>query len=233
MHHTIIQISNMKHPFFLLTFLLFGNLIQTSSLNAQTPTTVKDIDGFEYKIVRVGGQTWMAQNLGVTRFRNGDPIMEANSPEEWQRADRERIPAWCYYDNDPANGPLYGKLYNWYAASDPRGLAPAKWRIPNEIEWMRMIDYLGGKIKAGIQLKDSNGWKDDGNGVNKTGFKALPGGNRSERGTFNGIGNYGYWWSAQEHASETAEGFDMGYKYKEINKFAFRKGNGFSIRCVR
>ena len=205
----------------------------TLSANAQTPTTVKDVDGFEYKIVRLGTQTWMAQNLNVTRFRNGDPIMEATTAEEWKKAEKEGIPAWCYYDNDPAYGQTYGKLYNWYAITDPRGLAPAKWRIPNAEEWNRLINYLGKKAKAGDQLKAITGWKGDGNGNNKSGFKALPGGNRSERGVFLGMGSYGYWWSSQEHASETAEGFDMGYKYKTINQFAFRKGNGFSVRCVR
>jgi uncharacterized protein (TIGR02145 family) len=201
--------------------------------SAQTPTTVKDVDGFEYKIVKIGSQAWMGRNLNVTRFRNGDPIPEANTPEEWKNADMERRPAWCYYENDPANGPLYGKLYNWYAVTDPRGLAPAKWRVPNAEEWLRLINYLGKKEKAGDQLKDVAGWKDEGSGNNKTGFKALPGGSRSDQGIFQGIGCFGYWWTNQEHASETAEGFDMGFKYKEINKFAFRKGNGFAVRCVR
>ena len=216
-------------------FLSFCSLLffNTQSVFSQTPTTVKDIDGFEYKIVRLGTQTWMAQNLNVTRFRNGDPIKEAVTPEEWVEADRKKEPAWCYYENDPAYGPCYGKLYNWYAITDPRGLAPAKWRVPNAEEWNRLITLLGKKEKAGDQLKDITGWKDDGSGNNKSGFKALPGGNRSEKGVFLGIGAYGYWWSSQEHASETAEGFDMGYKYKEINKFGFRKGNGFSVRCVR
>jgi len=222
----------MNHPKKLALFLI-SFLSGISFSFAQTPTTVKDVDGFEYKIVRVSGQTWMAQNLNVTRFRNGDPITEANTPEEWQRADRERTPAWCYYENDPTYGPVYGKLYNWYAVTDSRGLAPAKWRVPNAEEWMRMINFLGKKEKAGDLLKDVSGWKDGGNGINKTGFKAIPGGNRSDNGNFQGIGSFGYWWSSQEHASETAEGFDMGYKYKEINKFAFRKGNGFSVRCVR
>ncbi len=222
--------KNLVYLSFLFSFIV---IINTITVQAQSPKTVKDIDGFEYKIVRVGGQTWMSQNLNVTRFRNGDPIMEASTPEEWQRADRERTPAWCYYDNDPANGPVYGKLYNWYAITDPRGLAPNKWRVPNAEEWMRMISYLGGKTKAGDQLKDVSGWKEVGSGNNKTGFKALPGGNRNDRGNFMGIGNYGYWWTSQEHASETAEGFDMGYDYEEINKFAFRKNNGFSVRCVR
>jgi uncharacterized protein (TIGR02145 family) len=201
--------------------------------NAQTPTTVKDIDGFEYKIIRLGGQTWMAQNLNVTRFRNGDPIMEATTPEEWKKADMERIPAWCYYENDPANGPAYGKLYNWYAITDPRGLAPEKWRVPNSEEWNRLITNLGKNERAGDQLKDVSGWKNMGNGNNKSGFKALPGGNRSASGTFQSVRLWGYWWTSEEHASETAIGYDLGFSRKKVNRFAFRKGHGFSVRCVR
>jgi uncharacterized protein (TIGR02145 family) len=209
-------------------FILLSNFIF-----AQTPTTVKDVDGFEYKIVRVGGQTWMAQNLNVTRFRNGDPIPEATTTDEWIKADKNKTPAWCYFNNDPEYGASYGKLYNWYAVIDERGLAPAKWRIPTEQDWVRMINFLGNKKKASEQLKADFGWREEGYGSNKTGFNALPGGNRSEKGQFLGNGSYGYWWSSQEHGSETAEGFDMGYRYKLINQFSYRKGHGFSVRCVK
>ena len=145
---------NMNYPKLLISLFVSTFLFIFSSAFAQTPTTVKDIDGFEYKIVRIGTQTWMAQNLGVTRFRNGDPIPEATTTEEWKKADFNRTPAWCYYLNDPAYGPQYGKLYNWYAVIDPRELAPEKWKIPNEEEWLRLISFLGNKAKAGDQLKD-------------------------------------------------------------------------------
>ncbi|MBU6158639.1 MAG: hypothetical protein KGP35_06360 [Bacteroidetes bacterium] len=214
--------------FFLWVFIVFSN-----SSFAQTPTTVKDVDGFEYKIVRLGTQTWMAQNLNVSRFRNGDPIPEATTEDEWIKADKNKTPAWCYYDNDPEYGAIYGKLYNWYAVIDERGLAPVKWRIPTGEDWERLINFLGNKLKAGEQLKADNGWREGGNGNNKTGFQAFPGGNRSDKGLFLGNGSYGYWWSSQEHGSETADGYDLGYRYKPINQFAYRKGHGFSIRCVK
>ena len=213
---------------FLWAFIIISNLTFS-----QTPNTVKDVDGFEYKIVKLGTQTWMTQNLNVTRFRNGDPIPEATTEDEWIKAEKNKTPAWCYYQNDPENGGNYGKLYNWYAVTDERGLAPAKWRIPASEDWQRLINYLGKKEKAGEQLKADSGWRDEGHGNNKSGFKALPGGNRSDRGVFHSIGSFGYWWSSQEHGSETAEGYDMGYRYKTINRFAFRKGNGFSVRCVK
>lgn len=221
------------HIWVLRGFFLWASILFSNSMIAQTPTTVKDVDGFEYKVVKLGTQTWMAQNLNVSRFRNGDPIPEATTTDEWIKADKNKTPAWCYYDNDPAHGASYGKLYNWYAVIDERGLAPAKWRIPTGEDWQRLIIYLGNKQKAGEQLKADFGWRDGGHGNNKTNFQALPGGNRSDKGLFIGNGSYGYWWSAQEHGSETAEGCDMGYRYKPINQFAFRKGNGFSIRCVK
>jgi hypothetical protein len=95
------------------------------------------------KEVVIGNQVWMSENLNVDRFRNGDPIPHVRSNQEWSRAGRNRQPAWCYYNNDEAIGAKYGKLYNWYAVNDPRGLAPKGYHIPNNEEWMTLIDYLG------------------------------------------------------------------------------------------
>jgi uncharacterized protein (TIGR02145 family) len=212
--------------------IFFGLLIQLQ-VSAQTAFLIKDIDGFQYQTARLGTQTWMAQNLNVTQFRNGDPIPEAETPEAWRKANLEGTPAWCYYNNDPANAFAYGKLYNWYAVSDPRGLAPQKWHIPNQEEWSRLINFLGGKQQAGPKMKATSGWNKGGNGNNKSGFMALPGGSRDENGSFIGIGNYGYFWTQQEQASYTAWGCDLGFGYTQINRFSYQKGNGFSVRCVR
>jgi len=194
---------------------------------------ITDIDGFQYKTVRMGTQTWMAENLNVTRFRNGDPIMEAQTQEEWREADLEGIPAWCYYNGDAENAQQYGKLYNWHAVKDPRGLAPAKWHIPNLEEWTRMFTFVGGNQKAGTILKDTIGWHEKGNGTSLTGFAAKPSGSRDFSSNFKAIQRFGYWWINEEHGAETAWGVDMGFSYGNINFFAFRKGNGFAIRCVR
>ncbi len=233
MKHFYSHITCMKR---IITFVLL--LLVFLRLPAQTTgysTAVKaiDIDGFEYKIAKLGTQTWMAQNLNVTRFRNGDVIPEAKTKEEWEKADMEGTPAWCYYNNDYQNGPIYGKLYNWHAVTDPRGLAPLKWHIPNQEEWKRLINFLGGNEKAGKLLKDSIGWHNGGNGTNKSGFAALPSGNRTDEGSFKGLLTFGYWWSRQESTASTAWGCDMGHGYPQINVYAFRKGNGFAVRCVR
>jgi len=110
-----------------------------------------------YKSLKIGTQTWMTENLNVSTFRNGDPIPEAKTEEEWKKADKERTPAWCYYENDPKNGTKYGKLYNWYAVIDPRGLAPAGWHVPIDSEWTVLNDYLGDEA-AGKKIKSTSGW---------------------------------------------------------------------------
>ena len=93
--------------------------------------------------VTIGTQVWMTKNLDVSTFRNGDPIPEVKTQEEWEEAGKNKQPAWCYYDNDPKNGEKYGKLYNWYAVNDPRGLAPTGWHVPTDAEWRTLTVYLG------------------------------------------------------------------------------------------
>lgn len=112
-----------------------------------------DINGLNYKSVLVGAQTWMAENLNVDEFKNGDSIPQAKTQLEWMEACKNKSPAWCYYENDIQNGDDFGKLYNWYAVSDERGLAPDGWHIPSNFEWREMFDYLGGINVAGNKLK--------------------------------------------------------------------------------
>ena len=107
--------------------------------------------------VTIGTQVWMTKNLDVSTFRNGDPIPQAKTNEEWKNA---RGPAWCYYKNDPVNGTKYGKLYNRFAINDARGLAPQGYHIPSQVEWIKLTDYLGGRgPSAKTKLKSSSGWK--------------------------------------------------------------------------
>jgi hypothetical protein len=93
--------------------------------------------------VTIGSQVWMTKNLDVATFRNGDPIPQAKTYEEWEKAGENKQPAWCYYDNDPANGAKYGKLYNWYTVADPRNVCPVGWHVPTDAEWTVLTDYLG------------------------------------------------------------------------------------------
>src|SRR5664279_3473834 len=94
-----------------------------------------DKDGHKYETKQIGKQVWMVENLDVIHFRNGEPVMEAESPEEWTRAGNEGRAAWCYYDSDADSGKIYHKLYNWFAVNDPRGLAPDGWHVPSLLDW--------------------------------------------------------------------------------------------------
>ena len=116
--------------------------------------------------VTIGKQMWMTRNLDVSIFRNGDPIPEAKTEGDWKAYNQAGEPAWCYYNNDHANGVKYGKLYNWHAVSDPRGLAPKGWHIPSDQEWTVLTDYLGGTGKAGSEMKSKEGCPFVASGIN-------------------------------------------------------------------
>ena len=184
--------------------------------------------------VTIGDQVWMTKNLDVSTFRNGDPIPEAKTDEEWEKAGENKQPAWCYYNNDPANSTKYGKLYNWFAVKDPRGLAPDGWHVPSEAEWTKLGDYLGGTSLAGGKMKSTTGWDEPNTDAsNSSGFEALPGGDRRNNGTFNYIGFNGYWWSSTESSTTNAWSRYLNYLYGVVFRFTFNKTYGFSVRCLK
>jgi uncharacterized protein (TIGR02145 family) len=188
----------------------------------------------EFKIVTIGTQEWMSENLNVDTFRNGEPIPEAKTKAEWEAAYKNEAAAWCYYNNDPANGNKFGRLYNWYAVNDPRGLAPAGWHIPSDDEWTVLVRHLGGDNVAGPKMKSATGWSGGGNGNNSSGFNGLPGGERLyEDAVFYQNGIIGFWWSSTKadkwnawyralHASYALAGRDNG-----------GMNTGFSVRCIK
>jgi uncharacterized protein (TIGR02145 family) len=183
--------------------------------------------------VQIGSQVWASENLNVDRFRNGDPIPQAKTNEEWKRAGENQQPAWCYYNNDPKNGEAYGKLYNWYAVSDRRVLAPDGWHIPTDAEWTQLTDFLGGETIAGAKMKSTSGWKENGNGTNTSGFNGLPGGGRNNYGTFFNQGYDGHWWSATESSTDHAYYLYIYHNSDTLNRKNNYKGKGFSVRCLR
>ncbi len=183
--------------------------------------------------VKIGTQIWAVRNLDVTHFKNGDTILEAKTAEEWQKAGDSSIAAWCYYDNDSLNGKKYGKLYNWYAVNDRRGLATNGWHIPDEEEWTILIEYLGGTDAAGIQLKTTEGWNNEGNGTNTSGFCGLPGGYRYNNGSFNGIEKFGSWWSIVESGSQNAWYRYLSAADGKIMRKVDDRRDGFSVRCLK
>ena len=122
----------------------------------------------QIQTVTIGTQVWMTKNLDVSSFRNGDGIPQAKTDEEWEAAGDNKQPAWCYYENNAANGTKYGKLYNWYAVNDARGLAPAGYHIPTDEEWTVLSTFLGGEDVAGKKMKSTSGWNSYTTGGSKT-----------------------------------------------------------------
>ena len=166
------------------------------------------------------------------------PNTPSKTDEEWANAGKNKQPAWCYYDNDPANGAKYGKLYNWYAVNDSRGLAPEGWKIPSDEDWSRLTDFLGGKWVAGTKMKSTDFWADylgeSGNGTNESGFSGLPGGNRYYvDGTFPNVGYRGFWWSSMEDDTDDAWRYCLSYYNPDDGRDDGSKTSGYSVRCLR
>jgi len=181
----------------------------------------------------IGDQEWMADNLDVETFANGEPIMRAKTKQEWTKAGQEGVAAWCYYNNDPDLGKQYGKLYNWYAVSDPRGLAPEGWRIPKDGDWNKLIDKVGNKNNAGDRLKSTSGWLDNGNGEIAEGFNAYPAGGRYNNGTFSSQGASAFFWSASDHLMFYGRYRVIHHNKSAIEDNSLDKSYGFAVRCLR
>ena len=203
---------------------------QNSSRSVTETNSSERINNLEE--IKIGTQTWAIENLDVSNFRNGDAISEAKTDEEWKKAGNEGNPAWCYYDNDPANGKKYGKLYNWYAVNDARGLTPKDWHVPTDAEWTTLTDYLGGEDVAGTKMKSTNGWNENGNGTNTSGFAGLPGGVRGSLGPFGLVGGVGNWWSFAESGADRVW---CRFLFEDVGSvlrgYSFEWA-GFSVRCL-
>lgn len=183
-------------------------------------------------IVRIGTQAWAVANLNVITFRNGDSIPEARTSKDWVTAGESGKPAWCYYNNNPANGLKYGKLYNWYAVNDPRELAPVGWTLSNADDWAMLINYLGGQGVAGSKMKSISAWSEGNNGTNEAGFIGYPGGYRVENGTFLNTASIGIWWSSTENNAQTAIDHYIAQS-NSAGRSSSPKQRGESVRWLR
>ena len=188
----------------------------------------------------IGTQVWSTTNLDVTTYRDGTVIPQVTDPAAWSGL---TTGAWCYYNNDSATGTTYGKLYNWYAvagihdtdaATPNKILAPTGWHVPTDAEWTTLTTTLGGTAVAGGAMKATTLWNSPNNfASNSSGFTGLPGGNRSNSGTFSNIGNYGYWWSSSESSYLIAWYRSLNYNGGSASRSDFQKRFGFSVRCLR
>ncbi|MDZ7722211.1 MAG: FISUMP domain-containing protein [candidate division KSB1 bacterium] len=195
-----------------------------------------DQDGNVYKTIKIGDQWWMAENLKVTHFRNGDLIPNITSNSEWINLSSC---AYCAYGNDENNTELYGYLYNWFAVKDPRVIAPEGWHVPTDEEWKKLINFLGGPNIAGVKLKDKGTeyWQDsDEQGTNESRFTALPSGLRYfEDGIFYELGqSANYWSSSQAEPNQgVAWSRTLSFDSKGTSRDYSDKRRGFSIRCIK
>ena len=204
--------NNLIFKFFLLTAILFSTA------------------GYS-QTVTIGSQVWISTNLNVSTYRNGDLIPQEQNKEAWGNL---TTGAWCYYDNDTSNGSEYGKLYNWYAVKDPRGLAPKGYHIPTDAEWTILVSYLGGEYEAGTKMKSISGWADNGNGTNSSSFSGLPGGGRGFSGGFGTIGDGGNWWSSSDEGTDNSAWYrNLISSDGNVSKHSNDRRVGFSVRCLR
>lgn len=181
----------------------------------------------------IGTQQWMSENLDIAFYRNGDPIPQVSDATAWANL---TTGAWCYYNNDSTKGGTYGKLYNWYAVNDARGLAPSGWHIPSDAEWTTLETTFGGiPGKASGKMKEAGilHWLTPNNeGNNNSGWAALPGGFRYTSAAFSDLTLSGYWWTASLNGTNVWYRnlvYYDGYVYRSSES----KVNGFAVRCVR
>lgn len=184
----------------------------------------------KYTGIAIGDLVWMSENLSVTRFRNGDEIPQAKTSFEWMKACTSGQPAWSYPMNNPGNDDTYGKLYNWSAVSDPRGIAPEGWHVPTDDEWKELTEYLGGEILAAYRLRTTTIGSEQ---TSESGFSGLPAGGCRCDGTFMGFGSKGYWWTSTGINEELAWMRQLDYVQGGINSIAYAKQSGLSVRCVQ
>jgi len=212
---------------------------KTNPANSISDLKCIDIDGNSYRTVKIGNQIWMAENLKVTHYRNGDEISKLPDDSDWSRRFVFETEAYCDYENDKNNSLIYGHLYNWFAVTEKRNIAPEGWHVPSDMEWQILFDCLGGEKIAGGKMKEigTTHWTDPNqNATNDSGFTALPGGSRSDYdGAFNFLGEYGGFWSSTDYGndSEDACAWDLGHRTSAVLRDKASKRRGWSIRLVK
>lgn len=198
-----------------------------------TYQNISDQEGNVYKTIQIGTQVWMAENLRSTKYRDGTDIPFVDNDILW---DNSIAGAYCNYENDDQLLNSYGRLYNWYAVQDRRGLAPTGWHIPTESEWETLANFLGGENITGSKIKEKgiSHWNiPNSDASNESGFTALPCGARGEMGQYCFIGTIGYWWSADLTGNRTAYLRGATNNSTKIFRYAYNKKYGFSVRCIK
>ena len=209
-----------------------------------SPFVTVDIDGNNFKTVKIGDQWWMAENLKVTHYRNGDSIPNVTDNDQWENLSSG---AYCVIYNDESNADTYGYLYNWYAVNDIRNIAPEGWHVPTDEDWKELEMYLGmSRSEAdntewrgtdeGGKMKEAGTahWKSPNiSATNQSGFSALPGTFRYYNGNYQLIGYYCCFWSSTESSSGRAWSRNLDFNHSGVQRTSYAKLSGLSVRCVR
>jgi uncharacterized protein (TIGR02145 family) len=203
-----------------------------SSLFALTFFECTDVDNNDYATVQIGTQTWMAENLKASKYRNGDPIPTGFSDSQWGAA---TTGACAIYDTNAANNTTYGKLYNWYAVTDSRNLCPAGWHVPSDAEWTALENFLGEPTVAGGKLKSqSDMWNPPNIGAtNESGFSALPVGFREPTGIYIGRRELTNFWISTQVNAISARFRQLWTNGGNSGNYQITKNAGFSVRCLK
>lgn len=206
--------------------------------------TVSDIDGNVYKTIQIGTQIWMAENLKTTKYRNGDPIPNVTVDFSWAYLTSGGS---CWYNNDVTYKASYGALYNWYAVTDSRNIAPTGWHVPSDAEWKVLevflgmtssqsndTDYRGSDQGGKLKEAGTSHWSNSNMGAtNSSGFTALPVACRLPLGTFSSPGLSSFWWSCTDYAVSYAWDRIIARDYANVWRGYVNKQYGFSVRCVK
>jgi uncharacterized protein (TIGR02145 family) len=196
------------------------------------PGTIADIDGNVYNTIKIGTHTWIIENLKTTKFKDGSSIALVTNNTTWMN--NTGTPAYCWFNNDISNKSIYGALYNWYTVNTGK-LAPKDWHVATQLEWLELVDHVGGDSVAGGKLKEAGltHWITPNTGAtNETIFSALPGGCRGEDGSFYEYGYIGGWWSSDEIDPDPVY-FILSYSDDDFSGGSCDKRRGFSIRCIK
>ncbi len=198
---------------------------------SQTNSFIDNRDNQVYRIVEIDSQIWMAENLNTTVFRNGDTILGATTYEEWEKATINKQPAWCYPVKKSQNGEKYGKLYNWYAVNDPRGLAPEGWHISTGSDWEKCIKFIGNKSAQKLCFRGLWGYDKKMFGTDEFGFSIYEVGDISKYGSKGYFGSY--FWTNSNPTIEWAWAYSTSDLDDEVVRSPKSKGDGCSVRCVK
>ena len=203
----------------------YGNQVSFTTL-----PVIIDASNNRYTSIVINGLEWLTTNLKTIKYANGDSISNVTIDGSWALSNSG---AWSFYNNDPSNDATFGKLYNWYAVNDPRGLCPSGWHVATENNWQSLSTPFGGFGAAGNELKTTTSWTLPNSNTNTSGFSALPGGGRSSGGSFADITSRGGWWTSSTSGPVTSKYISMIFNSDAVGVFDIDVKSGFSVRCVK